>query len=114
MNKKTSATAADIGATNWATVTLESGFQRGEETITQVRLRKPKAGELRGLNLQDLFGGDVNAVIAVLPRISDPIMTAQDAENLEAEDLIECAGTIRTFFMNKMVKQQLERMTSAS
>ena len=113
MTKK--APAAATGAiANWATVNLESGFQRGEETITQIRLRKPKAGELRGLNLQELFGGDVNAVIAVLPRISDPIMTAHDAENLEAEDLIECAGTIRTFFMNKIIKQQLDLMTSAS
>ena len=35
------------------TVKLETPIKRGETEITVVKLRKPKAGELRGLSLSD-------------------------------------------------------------
>lgn len=86
---------------------LETGFQRGDETITKVTLRKPKAGELRGLNLQDLFQADVGAVLTLLPRISDPIMTAQDCADLDPIDLMELGGAIKGFFMNKAMREMI-------
>ena len=86
---------------------LETGFQRGDETITKVTLRKPKAGELRGLNLQDLFQADVSAVLTLLPRISDPIMTPQECADLDPIDLMELGGAIKGFFMNKAMREMI-------
>lgn len=90
---------------------LEHGFQRGDETITKVSLRKPKAGELRGLNLQDLFQADVNAVLTLLPRISDPIMTPQDCADLDPIDLMELGGAIKGFFMPKAMRDQIAQIS---
>lgn len=86
---------------------LETGFQRGDDLVKTVTLRKPKAGELRGLNLQDLFQADVNAVLTLLPRISDPIMTPQECADLDPIDLMELGGAIKGFFMPRAMKEQI-------
>lgn len=86
---------------------LEVGFQRGDETITKVTLRRPKAGELRHLNLQDLFQADVSAVLTLLPRISDPTMTPQECADLDPIDLMELGGAIKGFFMSRAMKEMI-------
>ncbi|KFA28137.1 tail protein, partial [Xanthomonas vasicola pv. vasculorum NCPPB 1326] len=48
---------------------------RGEQTITQINVRKPGAGELRGLKLTDVLQLDVTALATLLPRISSPTLT---------------------------------------
>lgn len=98
----------------WKSCDFETGFARGDDQIKSVKLRKPTAGELRGLNLQDLMRADVNAIITVLPRISDPIMTAADAASLEADDLAEAGGVITGFFFNSAQRKMIEDMTSTS
>lgn len=94
--------------------TLEDGFQRGDETIRKVTLRKPGASELRGLSLQDLVRSDVGSILTLLPRISDPIMTQADADGLSPVDLAECAGIIAGFFMTAEQRAMVERLTSTS
>lgn len=86
MNEPTTAPTASVSTSpQFIDVTLEHGIQRGDATITKLRLRKPRAGELRGLNIQDLLRADVTAVIGILPRISDPILLREDADNLSTE-----------------------------
>ncbi len=60
------------------TVILESPIQRGEQTITAITLRRPRAGELRGVKLMDLLQMDVAALHVVLPRITSPMLTTHD------------------------------------
>ena len=98
----------------WKECNFDTGFTRGGEQITKIRLRKPKGGELRGLNLQDLMRADVNAIITVLPRISDPIMTVADAESLDADDIAEAGGVITGFFFNSAQRKMIEEMMSTS
>lgn len=88
-----------FSAANWATCTLQDGVTRGDTKITDLRLREPKAGELRGLNLQDLMRLDVGAIITILPRISDPILTQVEAENMSMVDLGTVGAQILGFFM---------------
>ncbi len=95
-------------------VTLEDGFVRGDDTIRKVTLRKPSAGELRQLSLQDLVRSDVGSILTLLPRISDPIMTDADAASLSPADLAECAGVIAGFFMTADQRAMVERLTSTS
>lgn len=82
-------------------ITLETPIVRGTTTIRSLQLHKPDAGKLRGLKLQDLLQSDVNSVIALLPRIADPKVLAEEAARLDPVDLAACAGAIQGFFMSK-------------
>lgn len=82
-----------------ATVTLNAPIQRGENAIEDVRLRRPRAGELRGLNLVDLIQMEAGAVITLLPRITDPGLTEAEVSGLEAGDFINLAQEIVGFLL---------------
>ena len=88
---------------------LETPIQRGETAIDRFHLRKPKAGELRGLQLDNLIAGDVNAVMALLPRITVPPILAEEAEQLDMPDLLSCGGAIKGFFMSKEAQTAMAR-----
>jgi hypothetical protein len=88
-------------------VTLDTPIKRGEQTITQVTLRKPLAGELRGVALADLVRLDVAALQTVLPRISSPILTSQDVAQLELPDLMQMGSEVVGFFMTKKERESL-------
>ena len=78
------------------TVTLVAPIERaGGAPITEITLNKPNAGSLRGLKV---------------PRISHPVISAQEAEQLETEDLGEIAGAIFGFFMTPTDKAKMARM----
>jgi hypothetical protein len=98
----------------WVDVNFEVGFIRADQAITKIRIRKPKGGDLRGLSLKDLMQAEVDAIITVLPRISDPIMTVQDAAALEAQDLAEAGGTISSFFYTSAQKAMMLGETATS
>jgi len=91
------ATAADAIDPN--VIVLETPIKRGEEVIRSIRLRKPSAGDLRGIKLHDLAQMDVTAITTVLPRISQPLLTMNDAAKLEPADLIEVARVMSDFFV---------------
>ncbi|WP_426767387.1 phage tail assembly protein [Erwinia aphidicola] len=82
-------------------VVLVSPVKRGETEIGQVELIKPNAGALRGVRLSDLAGSDVDALLTVLPRISQPALTKAECLNLAPEDLISMAGTVIGFLSPK-------------
>ena len=92
------------------TITLDEPLTRGETQIATMTLRKPSAGELRGLSLSDLIQADVSTVLRLIPRISDPILTEHEAGQLSASDIAEVAGEIRGFFMNKAERATMEAM----
>ena len=80
-----------------ATVTLEFPIARGASTITQLHLRKPKAGALRGINLAELLQLRAEAVMVLLPRITEPPLLKHEVENMEPVDLIACATEVVNF-----------------
>ncbi|MGC9419664.1 MAG: phage tail assembly protein, partial [Rhodovulum sp.] len=53
-----------------AEITLQSPVQRKDETIDQIHLRRPAAGELRGLSLAQLMQMNVDAILKLVPRIT--------------------------------------------
>lgn len=93
-------------------IQLEEAIKRGESTIDSINLRKPAAGELRGLKLLDLLNGDVNATIRLVPRISNPTLTEQEVAALEPADLLSCADVIAAFLQKKEAQTQLESPTA--
>lgn len=100
--------------TETATITLNTPIARESGPLETITLRKPKGGDLRGLSLQNLMQSDVNSIIAVTPRISQPFITEQEVAGLEADDFAELAGTIFGFFMGRVAKAQIEQMMGGS
>lgn len=91
------------------TVTLGEPLRRTGGDITELTLRKPRAGELRGLKVEDLFGTDVNTLIVLLPRITSPVIAAHEVEMLEADDLLEVAGAVKGFFMPASLREAMAK-----
>lgn len=92
---------------------LEEPIKRGEQEIAKLQIRKPTAGELRGLQLQSLMQGDVNAMIAVIPRITVPPLLPVEAEQMDPGDLAAMAGIVSGFFMSKAERRMLMRVMGA-
>ncbi len=81
------------------TVTLENPIKRGDNEITEVTLRQPKAGELRGLKNFDVLQMDVTAHRTLIPRISN--ITANEFDDLFPVDLLAVQQEAVSFFMPK-------------
>lgn len=82
-------------------IILDEPLARGDQTLTEVTLRRPASGELRGLNLQDVMSLDVAALQKLLPRITTPALTEQDIANLTPADLLEIGSETAAFFIRK-------------
>lgn len=86
------------------TVELDTPIQRGEQTFTQLELRKPAAGELRGVSLADLLQMNVDALTTVVPRISQPSLTAQEVGQMDPADLVQIGGAVAGFLLTRRAK----------
>lgn len=103
--KNTDTTAAGLIDPN--TVILDYPIQRGEQVISTVKLRKPNAGELRGIKLVDLLQMDVSAVATLLPRITEPTLTTADVNKLDPADLVAIGTVTAGFFLPKAQRESL-------
>ncbi|HZG31905.1 MAG TPA: phage tail assembly protein [Sphingopyxis sp.] len=108
MTDQTEAPARD--SRKFKTITLDDPIKRGDTEITAITLRKPQAGELRGLTLEDLLKTDVDTILKLIPRISDPALIDQEVAVMDPADLTECGGAIRGFFMTKAQQAIMDRM----
>lgn len=86
------------------TITLDVPIQRGSTTIAEIILRKPNAGELRGLSLQRLHQADADELLKLLPRITLPSLTPHECAQLDPADLSEAGGVVISFLLKKAVR----------
>lgn len=89
------------------TVVLDMPLQRGEQTINSIGLRRPRAGELRGVSLAALLQLEVGALQAVLPRITVPTLTRPEVERLDAADLVALGTEVAAFLLPKAVRDSV-------
>ncbi|WP_306094979.1 phage tail assembly protein [Qipengyuania flava] len=89
---------------------LVQPITRGETTIDKLQLRRPKAGELRGLTLAAIMETDIATTLKLLPRISEPALTDEECADLHPADLAEAGGAIRGFFMTKKETALMEAL----
>jgi hypothetical protein len=82
-------------------VVLDTPIVRGDTTITEVVLRKPAAGELRGTSLNALVNLDVDALAKVLPRISSPTLNEFEVQQLDPADLLQMGVAFAGFLLPK-------------
>ncbi|HGW0997667.1 phage tail assembly protein [Raoultella ornithinolytica] len=83
------------------TVTLDTPIKRGDTTITEIVLRKPQSGALRGTRLQAVMEMDVASMMTVIPRISTPALTPQEMADLDPADLSAMSIEVVFFLLPK-------------
>lgn len=88
------------------TIELDEPIQRGKTTISELQIRKPKAGELRGVSLLDVAQMDVLALRKVLPRITTPTLTDIEIGNMDPADILQCGVAVAGFLVTKKQKAQ--------
>ncbi|MFT3967747.1 MAG: phage tail assembly protein [Sphingobium sp.] len=86
------------------TVALDTPIRRGEQEIASLQLRKPGAGELRGLSLVDLGQLKVNTLIKVLPRITIPNLSEAEVATMDPADLLAIGAEIGDFLLQKSAR----------
>jgi hypothetical protein len=94
----------DTAAAN--TVTLDTPIKRGALTIDKVTLRKPTAGELRGVSLAELLQMKVDALQAVLPRITQPMLHKQEMHALDPADLVNLGTVVVGFLLTSRPRRR--------
>lgn len=82
-------------------VTLDTPIKRGEQEISTITLRKPRSGELRGLSLVDLAQLDIVALRKLLPRITSPVLTELDVDQLDMSDMMALGAEVSGFLLQK-------------
>jgi hypothetical protein len=73
--------------------------REGGEPIAEITLRRPTAGDLRGVAFTDLLRMDVTTAATVAPRIAQPFITSDEAAAMDVHDLYQVAVGIVGFFV---------------
>ncbi|HHC7130612.1 TPA: phage tail assembly protein [Vibrio parahaemolyticus] len=79
-----------------AKVVLKKPLKRGENEITEINLREPDTGSLRGLEMFSILRMDINTHRQLVPRISD--ITANEFDMLKPSDLVAVQTEVVGFF----------------
>lgn len=95
-------------------VELDTPVARKSGDIAEIILRKPKAGELRGLSLTDILQMDVNALGKLLPRISNPMLTEAEVQGMDPADLVQLGGEVAGFLVPKRMKDAPDETSETS
>lgn len=90
-------------------VTLDTPIVSGETTITQVQVRKPQAGELRGLSLSALLNLDYGALETLLPRITIPTLHKAQIIAMDPSDFTQLGSEVMDFLLPKGAKAALSQ-----
>ncbi|MCI3908838.1 phage tail assembly protein [Pseudomonas viridiflava] len=85
-------------------IALDTPIKRGKTEILEISVRKPSSGELRGIQLAELIQLDVASLIKVIPRLSNPALTAPEVANLDPADLLAIGSKVVGFLLQKSAK----------
>ena len=88
------------------TITLDTPLTRGETEITEIQIRKPKAGELRGVSITSLMQIEVTELTKVLPRITTPALTDDELRIMDIADLTQMGLEVSNFLLPKALKRE--------
>lgn len=78
-------------------ITLKVGVPSGKTTITELTIRKPLTGDLRGIKLIDFIDLDINSLAKVLPRITTPTIEEHEVFEMDLIDLSDVTKVIADF-----------------
>lgn len=80
------------------TVTLSQPVKIDGQAETRITLRKPKAGEMRGLMLVNVLQMEVGTLIRLLPRISTPPLAEDQIAEMDLVDITALGSGVVGFF----------------
>lgn len=86
------------------TITLETPIKRGDSQIEQLVVRKPCGSELRGTSLFGVARMDADAIMTLLPRISEPPLISAEVLRMDPADLVQ----VGVFLAEQMVPKSLQ------
>lgn len=86
-------------------VELETPLQRGKTTVTEITVRKPMSGGMRGVSLVDIMNLDVAALTKVMPRITTPALTEAELKTMDIVDLVQLGTALNGFLTPKKFKE---------
>lgn len=87
-------------------VDLDVPVRRGETAIDKVQVRRPSAGELRGVNIVQIGQMDVAALIKVLPRVTQPSLTEAEVAALDPADFTAVGAELAGFLLTKQQRAE--------
>lgn len=87
-------------------VDLDTPIQRGSKEVTQVTVRKPLSGALRGVALVDLLNMDTQSLQKVLPRITEPALTEAELRKLDPADMVQLGSKVSRFLLGKRAETE--------
>lgn len=82
-------------------ITLSTPIISGKTEIKTITIRKPLAGDLRGVKLLNFVDADIDSLAKVLPRISTPTLSEQDVYNMDLADLTNVVVEMSIFLKPK-------------
>jgi hypothetical protein len=88
-------------------MTLTTPIKRGDTEIKTVTLRKPDVGSLRGTKMTDVVQMDVNAMLLVLPRVTEPALLPAEVAALDPADFLNLSSYLISFFMSAEERAQM-------
>lgn len=98
------------GTTSLRKFTLDADIVVNGEVVhaagTDIQVRKPAAGELRGVNISTLINGcDYAEVERLAPRITNPMLPREYIAAMDPADFVQLGGEIVDFLLPKAVRQ---------
>lgn len=81
------------------TVKLSVPLKDGDKEIDNINLRKPNAGELRGVAVLQLMQMQPEEFAKLVPRISTPMINEHLFNQLDLADMMDIMTTVQGFFM---------------
>ena len=114
MTEKTTAAVETTEATaeqeatkpNETVVTLDYPLKRGSKEVTEITVRKPRSGALRGVSLTDVLQMEVTALNKVLPRITEPALSEADLRDIDPADLFQLGGAVTGFLLPRKYREE--------
>lgn len=94
---------------NTTVVPLSAPIKRGDKDLANITLHKPNAGALRGVSLRELLDMNTDAIVTVVPRVSDPKITPQEMQAMEPCDLLKMGAALAGFLLPPELKAEAEK-----
>lgn len=91
---------------NAQTLKLNTPIKRGDKELTEIVLHKPNVGAMRGISVYALVNMNVDALVAILPKISDPKLTESEINNIDLPDLLQIGVLVAGFFVMDEMQQE--------
>ena len=108
MDVAANATAAAATAVALSSFDLDNDIVGGGEVThaagTTIHIRKPGAGEFRGLQLLAVSQLDYNSIEILAPRITTPVLAKAHVAAMDPADLMQLGDRVMDFLLPKAAK----------